>query len=325
MRLNGVVSRYISQRLGRRGTLLTLLGVAYGLYGVGQFVTVPSSRFGNLGPALTGLLNSHIAGWMWVVGGGIGVIFGVKPRRHSDGPGFIAVFIPLLVWTICYDISWIAGLATDDSYGNANAWVTSVVWAAQAAVLLDGPTPRSAWKAAMVSEGVRVALITGGLVFLGSVVAYFGVRFTVRSSRQAQAEARTLEDSKVAAAVAAEKATVEAQAYERAAKHLLTTIAELRTDVSNLRTAQAEDSQRHRREMAEQDDRHRKQIAELREERRDQIAGLNERLDDMEAQRSNDRRLIESLNSYIRQLLRLLRDREIVPPPAPRGMSFDTD
>lgn len=176
-----------------------------------------------------------------------------------------------------------------------------------------------------MSEGVRIALIGGSFGGLGSVLIYFGVRFTARSSVQAQAEARKLEDSKATAAVAAEKSRIESQAYERASKHLLITIAELRTDISNLRTATAEDSQRHRQEMAEQDDRHRKQIAELREERRDQIAGLNERLDEFEAQRSSDRRLIESLNAYIRQLLRLLRDRDIVPPAPPSGMHFDTD
>jgi hypothetical protein len=129
------VSRYLSQRLGRRGTLLTLFGLAYGTYGAGQFLAAPATRFGNLGP-LTAALNSHAIGWVWIVGGLTGVIVGIQPRKTSDSLGFIAVFIPLMIWTIFYDISWTVGAATDNQYGNAQSWVTSIVWTVQAAVVL---------------------------------------------------------------------------------------------------------------------------------------------------------------------------------------------
>jgi hypothetical protein len=46
------------------------------------------------------------------------------------------VFIPLMIWTIFYDISWTVGAATDNQYGNAQSWVTSIVWTVQAAVVL---------------------------------------------------------------------------------------------------------------------------------------------------------------------------------------------
>lgn len=130
------VHRHFAQRLGRRGTLLTLFGTAYGLYGAGQFLSGPVTRFGNLGPLLTGLLNSHAFGWIWVIGGVTGVVFGLKPRRETDSPGFIAVFVPLMIWTVLYDISWVTGVLTGDVYGNSHGWVTSIVWMVQAAVVL---------------------------------------------------------------------------------------------------------------------------------------------------------------------------------------------
>jgi chromosome segregation ATPase len=183
-----------------------------------------------------------------------------------------------------------------------------------------------------VSEGVRVALTTGIFVICAAVIGWFGVRYTVRSSAKALDEAAALKKEAAAAAVAAEKATAEAGSYVRAREALSATIGDLRTDVADLRAALAEEGKRHREQLTEQDQRHRQQIAELREERREQLTALNERLDEMEAKRDNDRRLIqdlnkliESLNDYIRQLIRVLRDHRIVPPPAPPGMHFDTD
>jgi hypothetical protein len=133
--VKGAIGRYFSQRLGRRGTLLSLLGLGYGLYGAGQFLSGPSTRFGDLGP-LTGAINSHAIGWLWIVGGGIGFIVGLRPRREQDGPGFVSVFIPLAVWSCLYHVSWITGAFTDDTFGNSRAWVTSIVWSVQTLVIL---------------------------------------------------------------------------------------------------------------------------------------------------------------------------------------------
>jgi hypothetical protein len=136
MGLARAVQEHFRKRLGRRGTLLTLFGTAYGLYGAGQFLSGPVTRFGNLGSLMTVLLNSYAIGWIWVLGGITGVVFGLKPRRESDGTGFIAVFVPLMVWTVLYSVSWVTGALTGDAYGNSRSWVPSIVWMVQAAVVL---------------------------------------------------------------------------------------------------------------------------------------------------------------------------------------------
>lgn len=165
-----------------------------------------------------------------------------------------------------------------------------------------------------MSEGVQIALVSGGFVFFGTIASYFGVRFTARQSAKAKETEAEIEQKRIDAA-----------AYERAEKSWERITAGLEKEVARINAALERDREVHRAELAEQDERHRQQIAELREERREQLTALNDRLDEMEAQRGRDRSMIEALNAYIRQLLRLLRDNQIVPPPAPPGMHFDTD
>jgi len=135
MGLARAVHEHFSQRLGRRGTLLTLLGTGYGLYGAGQFLSGPATRFGDLGP-LTGAINSHVVGWVFIVGGTVGLVVGLRPRREADGPGWVGVFVPLAIWSLLYHVAWITGAVTGGVYGNGNAWVTSIVWTLQTLVVL---------------------------------------------------------------------------------------------------------------------------------------------------------------------------------------------
>jgi len=126
MGFSQLVSRYMYQRLGRRGTLLVIYGAGYGLYGYGQFIAAPATRFGDLG-AWTPILNSHQFGWVWILGGLTGVIVGLRPRRENDAAGFVAVLIPVLVWVGLYATSCAVGLITGGQAGNSTAWVTSSV------------------------------------------------------------------------------------------------------------------------------------------------------------------------------------------------------
>lgn len=172
-----------------------------------------------------------------------------------------------------------------------------------------------------MSEGLQTVLVSGAVSIVVAVVSVYGVRFTARQSTKAKALETKLKEDEVRAA-----------AYTEARESYRELVADLRQEISGVRKAQEEDRQKHRTELDELREAHRQQIADLRDERREQLTGLNDRLDQMEEQRGNDRRrieslnrLIEALNDYIRQLIRVLRNHEIVPPPAPPGMHFDND
>lgn len=166
---------------------------------------------------------------------------------------------------------------------------------------------------------MQTVLISGGLVLLGTIVTVLGSKAVAKLSARAQLKTAEIEEDKV-----------RAQAYTEARETYREMVADLRKEIGGVRTAQTEDRESHRRELTAQDERHRKQIADLREERREHDALLNTRLDELETQRDRDRERIQALESrnqglvtYVRQLIRLLRDHEIVPPPAPTGFTFD--
>lgn len=169
-----------------------------------------------------------------------------------------------------------------------------------------------------MSDGLKLvlSLVAPALV---AVIGVYGVRYTARQTTKAKASELDLEKTKV-----------QADAYTHARAALLDTTADLRKDVSDLRAAMSAQAVEHRQQVTDQAAEHRRQIAELREERREHDAMFNARMDDLESQHDEDRRriqdlnkVIESLNAYIRALIRMLRDRQIVPPPAPPGMTFD--
>jgi septal ring factor EnvC (AmiA/AmiB activator) len=159
-----------------------------------------------------------------------------------------------------------------------------------------------------VSDGVLQALAGGAVTIIGAAFVYFGVRFTARQSTKAKKE------------------EVEAGAYTRAQGIWEAATTRQDKELTRLAAALDEQEERHRR----LDERHRQEIAELREERREQIAALNSRIDELEARDDASRQRIQALEareqtlgSYIRTLIGVMRENKIDPPPAPPGMTFD--
>lgn len=177
-----------------------------------------------------------------------------------------------------------------------------------------------------MGEGFWVALVGGGLTLGGVIATVWGSRFVAKVSAKSQAKTAEIEEDKVRAA-----------AYTEARTTYREMVSDLRKEIAGVRAAQAEDRKSHQEQLADQEERHRTQISELREERRERDTLLNQRIDELEArdeasrkriealesQRDTDQRRINALDLYIRQLIRVLRDNQIVPPPAPPGMSFD--
>jgi tRNA uridine 5-carbamoylmethylation protein Kti12 len=162
-----------------------------------------------------------------------------------------------------------------------------------------------------VSDAIQTVLtVFGGVV--GTLLTAWGAVKVAKLSSRAQLKTVEIEQDKVRAG-----------AYSEARESYRELVEDLRKEIAGVRSAQAEDRTRHRAELDEIRETHRQEIADLRKERRENDARLNSRIDEMEARDNLSQRRIQALGAYIRQLIGVLREHEIVPPPAPPGITFD--
>lgn len=162
-----------------------------------------------------------------------------------------------------------------------------------------------------MSDAIQTVLtVFGGVV--GTLLTAWGAVKVAKLSSRAQLKTAEIEENKVRAG-----------AYSEARESYRELVEDLRKEIAGVRSAQAEDRQRHREELEEIRETHRQEIADLRKERRENDARLNSRIDEMEARDNLSQRRIQALGAYIRQLIGVLREHEIVPPPAPPGITFD--
>lgn len=136
----------------------------------------------------------------------------------------------------------------------------------------------------MSTTWVTILSLIGGV--LTSIIGYFGVRLTQRQATKAQRATIELEQSKI-----------DAQAYTEARMTWDALIKDLRNQVKD-------------------------QKADLAEVRHT-ANGFRNRLEDLEQKRSGDRVAIHVLTQYARQLLWVLRENNIQPPPTPEGLDMD--
>lgn len=124
-------------RLGRRGLMLLLLGLAYTSIGFG-FVLVPQERFSAPGPGgLLQVLDSPWFGFLWVAGGLVACASGfARARTGHDAVGFNGLVVPAFVWAAFYAWSFLANVVSGGELGRPNTWIASVVYAALTAIVL---------------------------------------------------------------------------------------------------------------------------------------------------------------------------------------------
>lgn len=123
-------SYYIARRLGRRGAMLTLMGVTYGFLGLG--VIMRANQFGPqpFNPLYT-LVPPGLQGCLWIATGVVACIFAwvpVPPIRpdvsdkwhDGDGIGWVALYVMPFLRILSYLTSWIAYLILGQ--GSAIGW-----------------------------------------------------------------------------------------------------------------------------------------------------------------------------------------------------------
>jgi hypothetical protein len=122
------------RRLGRRGSILLLMGVAWILVGV-TGIGIPIDRFSTPGigtDVFLQLLDSPEIYFLWIIAGSIAVFTGsLHDRRfinRYEALGWNAVLTPCLLWTIFYAWSFVIWLASSGEGGRSNGLYGFVVW-----------------------------------------------------------------------------------------------------------------------------------------------------------------------------------------------------
>ncbi|MFJ8110412.1 hypothetical protein [Streptomyces sp. NPDC096132] len=120
-------ARRLSERLGRRGALLTMKGIISTLYGYGQLVEPLRDRRGLC--LLLKLMPLEAWAGLWIAAGLTALVCAWLPPRR-DWPGFLAVWVITATWAMAYLVSWWPLHEYD------RGWVGSLIFGAFGAVCL---------------------------------------------------------------------------------------------------------------------------------------------------------------------------------------------
>lgn len=132
---------WLIRQVGRRGTLLGLLGVLWAALGIG-FATSPQPRFADGADMLVlrwiDDITSPWLGLLWVVCGLVSLGCAIaRYRSPRDDYGFVALVFPAVVWGVFYVWSWVAFLFPSyPEVGRPNSWLAALVYWSVALILL---------------------------------------------------------------------------------------------------------------------------------------------------------------------------------------------
>lgn len=134
-------ARWLSERLGRRGAFLLILGVGKTCWGVSFLVDPPPATGLEF---LTQFCSLRDWAWLWIV---CGLVTGVSAflRIGRDGFGFLAALVPPTVWAFAYTVAVLSGDYSRGAY--VAAWyltshVGVIMWASAVPEYSVPPTPR---------------------------------------------------------------------------------------------------------------------------------------------------------------------------------------
>lgn len=117
----------LAHRVGRRGTVLLLIGVLVLLHGIGQLARpIPDTTGLRL---LLMVMDLHWWSWTWVLAGivAIGCAF---VRQDRDWPGFTGLWLATIPWALSFFVSW---WPLGD---NPRGWITALIFVSFGAIPL---------------------------------------------------------------------------------------------------------------------------------------------------------------------------------------------
>lgn len=124
----------IVRKLGRRGMLLILFGIAWILVGVTAII-IPQDRFSSpgIGPdEFLQILDGPEINLGWVIAGGISLTVGCLHDRRivsaHEALGWNAMLTMPLVWAASFAWSFVVWIVSDGEGGRSNSLYGCIVW-----------------------------------------------------------------------------------------------------------------------------------------------------------------------------------------------------
>jgi hypothetical protein len=132
-----------AQRIGRRGLLLVLGGLAWMLIGISLLTTPAANRFTSPdapGPQFLDLIERPAIGIVWVGCGFVSALVGAVHDRaiaqQHDAVGFNALLIPPMLWMFAFGWAIIAHFISGGREGSETASYGFAIWVIVSAFII---------------------------------------------------------------------------------------------------------------------------------------------------------------------------------------------
>jgi hypothetical protein len=130
------------RRLGRRGILLLLFGMAWMLIGL-TGILIPQDRFSSpgIGPdTILQVLDGPEVSLLWIIAGAIAFTVGCLHDRRlvnrHEAFGWNAILTMPLIWMSFFVWSFVVWILSDGEGGRANGLYGAIVWTVVSAIIM---------------------------------------------------------------------------------------------------------------------------------------------------------------------------------------------
>lgn len=124
--------KWLARRLGRRGSTLVILGIAFFVLGIR--VILSPAQLGDDRFLLYLFLPQPVRAAIWLIPAVVAVATGVRRSVGKDAIGFVALCIPVMLQIASYLWSTVAFIAGYSDWGIG--WASALVWIMELSLLL---------------------------------------------------------------------------------------------------------------------------------------------------------------------------------------------